>query len=34
MDPPDVPGLLPLLRAANLESPLDETVVMGARIEL
>ena len=25
MDSPDVPGLLPLIRKANLESPLDET---------
>jgi len=25
MDPPDVPGLLPLIRKADLESPLDET---------
>ncbi len=25
MDSPDVPGLLPLIRAADLESPLDES---------
>ena len=27
MDKPDVPGLLPLIRQADLESPLDESSV-------